>query len=69
MLCRKAATQTLGMTSQGLGEMFEGDIADMCGLKFPLVLIGAERSVTRAQTWEQGLPSTPVELNCIVDVP
>ena len=27
------------MTSEGLGEMFEGDSADMCGGKFPLMLI------------------------------
>ena len=25
------------MTSEGLGEMFEGDSADMCAGKFPLV--------------------------------
>ena len=28
------------MTSEGLGEMFEGDSADTCGEKFPLVLMG-----------------------------
>jgi hypothetical protein len=27
------------MTSEGLGEMFKGDSADMCGGKFPLVSI------------------------------
>ena len=27
------------MTSKGLGEMFEGDFADTCAGKFPLVLI------------------------------
>ena len=27
------------MTSEGLGEMFEGDSADMCAEKFPLVSI------------------------------
>ena len=27
------------MTSEGLGEMFEGDSADMCAGKFPLVLM------------------------------
>ena len=26
------------MTSEGLGEMYEGDSADKCGGKFPLVL-------------------------------
>ena len=28
------------MTSEGFGEMFEGDSADMCGGKFPLMLMG-----------------------------
>jgi hypothetical protein len=28
------------MTSEGLGEMFEGDSADMCAGKFPVVLMG-----------------------------
>ena len=28
------------MTSEGLGEMFEGDSADMCARKLPLVLMG-----------------------------
>jgi hypothetical protein len=28
------------MTSDGLGEMFEGDSADTCGGKFPLMSMG-----------------------------
>ena len=28
------------MTSEGLGEMFEGDSADMCARKFPLMSMG-----------------------------
>ena len=28
------------MTSEGLGEMFEGDSVDMCAGKFPLVSMG-----------------------------
>ena len=28
------------MTSEGLGEMFEGDSAEMCAGKFPLVSMG-----------------------------
>ena len=28
------------MTSEGLGEMFEGDSADTCARKFPLMLMG-----------------------------
>ena len=34
------AAETLEMSSWGLGEMFEGDFADMCAEKFPLVLMG-----------------------------
>ena len=41
------------MTSEGLGEMFEGDYADMCADKFPLVSMGAEQGVKRAQTGKQ----------------
>ena len=42
------------MTSQGLGEMFQGDYADMCAGKFPLLSMGAEQRVSRAQTRERG---------------
>ena len=51
------------MTSKGLGEMFEGDSADMCAGKFMLVLMGAERRVSRAQTRERGPPSALAELH------
>ena len=50
-------SETSDMTSEGLGEMFEGDSADMCAGKFPLVSMGAERRVLRAQTREGGPPS------------
>ena len=30
----------MDMNSEGLGEMFEGDSADMCAGKFPLILMG-----------------------------
>ena len=30
------------MTSEGLGEMLEGDSADTCAGKFPLVLMGGQ---------------------------
>ena len=36
------------MTSEGLGEMFEGDSADMCAGKFPLVSMGG-RAEDRAE--------------------
>ena len=42
------------MTSEGLGEMFEGDSADTCAGKFPLMSMGAKRRVSRAQTRERG---------------
>jgi hypothetical protein len=38
------------MTSEGLWEMFEGDSADTSAGKFPLVSMGDERTVKRAQT-------------------
>ena len=38
------------MTSEGLGEMFEGDSSDMCAGQFPLMLMGDEQTVKRAQT-------------------
>ena len=34
------------MTSKGLGEMFEGDSADMCAGKFPLVSMGGRGART-----------------------
>ena len=34
-------SETSDLTSKGLGEMFEGDSADMCAGKFPLVSMGA----------------------------
>ena len=45
------------MTSEGLGEMFEGGSADMCAGQFPLVSMGG-----RAQTHEQGPPLALAEI-------
>ena len=42
------------MTSKGFGEMFEGDSADTCVGKFPLISMGPERRVSRAQTRKRG---------------
>ena len=50
------------MTFEGLGEKFKGDFADTCADKFPLVWIGAERRVSRAQTRERGPPSAIAEI-------
>ena len=33
-------SETSDMTSEGFGEMLEGDSADMCGRKFPLMSMG-----------------------------
>ena len=49
------------MTSKGLGEMFEGDSADTCAGKFPLVSMGGKRRVSRAQTREREPPSALAE--------
>ena len=49
------------MTSQGLGEMFEGDSADMRAGKFPLVPMEAERRVPRVLTRKRGPPSALAE--------
>ena len=49
------------MTSEGFGEMFEGDSADTWAGKIPRVSMGAERRVSRAQTRERGPPSALAE--------
>ena len=50
------------MTSEGLGEMFEGDSSDMCAGKFPLVSM----RVSCAQTRERGPPSVPAEFKNLI---
>ena len=35
-------SETSDMTSEGLGELFEGDSADTCAGKFPLVVMGGQ---------------------------
>ena len=49
------------MTSEGLGEMFEGDSADTCAGKFPLVSMGG-RADGLACADPEGPPSVPVEI-------
>ena len=53
------------MTSEGLGEMFEGDSADMCGGKFPLMSMG-----NRAEglACADAGAKTPIIICCIRDV-
>ena len=53
------------MTSEGLGEMFEGDSADMCAEKIPLVSMGGASGGSLAQTHERGPPSALAEILCI----
>ena len=45
------------MTSEGLGEMFEGDSADTCGGKFPLMLMGGRANGPACADGERGPPS------------
>ena len=49
------------MTSEGLGEMFEGDSADTCAGKFPLVSMGGWAEGLAFQTRERGPPSALAE--------
>ena len=51
------------MTSEGLGEMFEGVFTDT----FRWCRWRAEQRVERVQTRERGPPSAPVEIQCIFD--
>ena len=51
------------ITSEGLGKMFEGDSADTCGKKIPLMSMGAERRVSRVQTRKRGPPSARAEFS------
>ena len=43
-------SETLEVTYEGLGEMFQGDFADKFSGKFPLTSRGAKRKVLHAQT-------------------
>ena len=45
--------ETSDMTLEGLGEMFEGDSANMCGRKFPLVSMGDERIRQACEMWNE----------------
>ena len=45
------------MTSEGLGEMFEGDSADMCAGKFPIVLMGGR---AEGLAWADLGATTPI---------
>ena len=49
------------MTSEGLGEMFEGDSADTCAGKFPLVSMGGRADRQACADGERGPPSARAE--------
>ena len=57
------------MTSEGLGEMSEGDSADMCAGKFPLVSMGGRAEGLCAQTRERGPPSSLAEICTLFSCP
>ena len=50
------------MTSEGLGDMFEGDSADSAPENFRSRRWGAEQRLSRAQTRERGPPSALAEI-------
>ena len=43
------------MTSEGFGEMFEGDSADTCAGKFPLMLMGGRANDQACADGDQNL--------------
>ena len=54
-------SKTSDMTSEGLGEVFEGDSADMCAGKFPLVSMGGRVNGQACADGERGPPSARAE--------
>ena len=50
------------MTSEGLGEVFKGDSADMCAGKFPLVSMGGRADRQACADGERGPPSARAEI-------
>ena len=50
------------MTSEGLGEMFEGDSADTFAGKFPLVSMGGRADRQACADGERGPPSARAEI-------
>ena len=42
------------MTSEGLGEMFEGDFTDMCAEKILLISLGGRARVHRSEDIKSG---------------
>ena len=57
------------MTSEGLGEMFEGDSADTCARKFPLMLMGGRANGPACADGERGPPSALAVFSDVVQCP
>jgi hypothetical protein len=55
-------SKTSDMTSEGLGEVFEGDSADTCAGKFSLVSMGGRANGQACAESELGPPSARAEL-------
>ena len=55
-------SKTLDMTSEGLGEVLEGDSANMCSGIFPLVLMGGRVNVQACADSEREPPSARAEI-------
>ena len=53
------------MTSEGLGEMFEGDSADMCAGKFPLMSMGGRADRQACADGERGPPSARAKISLV----
>ena len=56
-------SKTSDMTSEGFGEVFEGDSADTCAGKFPLVLMGGRANSQACADGERGPPSARAEIS------
>jgi hypothetical protein len=54
------------MTSEGLGEVFESDSADMCAGKYPLVLMGGRANGQAYADGERGRPSAQAEIYTMI---
>ena len=50
------------MTSEGLGEMFEGDSADTCARKFLFMLMGGRANGPACADGERGPPLAKAEI-------
>ena len=55
-------SKTSDMTSEGMREVFEGDSADTCTGKFPLVSMGGRADPSIVPDGERGPPSARAEI-------